>query len=296
VQAGIGAVHILDWASMMDRDPRTRRWFGAGGRPRQEAIAQKLIWYDELEDRWAARDNWSGVEGGHMYRATTVLPEHRRVAYVPLGTPTIELWDIDDEHHAGSIPKPPSNIGGFTNAWMGATFICWFPTMGTQGSLVWANDSRDRICRFDWAEQRWTALGSLDGTWDNLHFGGHFHPVTGKMILGASTFESQSPLAIVDANGSIGLTAPAPCSTICGGTTRGMFFPHPSRAASIVFCHNTKRIWSYEWAADLWVDRGPVPPEVDSVNVIALPTDSGALIARYRSNGGSTTHVWRPDF
>jgi hypothetical protein len=295
-RAGLRGVHMLDWASMMDHDPVSRCWFAAGGRPRESALTQKMVWYDERTDAWKARDQWSGVGGGHIYRSTTVVPEHRRVAYSPLGTDTIELWDIDAERHAGSIPKPSPTIGGFGNAWTGPSCLTWFPEMGSRGALLFTNASRNRIVAFDWARQAWTAVGSVDGTWDNLHIAGHRHPLTAEVIVGASSHDAPRRLAIVDAQGRIRLTAPAPCSNLCGGRTRGMFFPHPSRAASIVFCHNTKRIWSYEWADDEWIDRAPVPPAVDSTNVIALVSQTGVLIARYGSQGGTSTWFWKPGF
>jgi hypothetical protein len=301
--AGIGAVHLLDWATMMDYDTATRRYYVSGGRPRNLNEALKLVVYDELADRWSSVDRWAPNSAcGHLYRATTVLPQHRLAAYLPSvtnpdGSRTIELWDIDGARHYASIPHVPSNIGGFSNAWSGAMFLCWHPTLGPKGSLIFANSSRSRICRFDWDSRVWTALGNFDGEWSNQHLNGHFHPVTGKMIVGASTADVSRRLAIMDASGSLSLTpTPCPVTMISGGTTGGPFFPHASKPLSILFDRQSYRIWTYNWVTDEWLNRAPVPDALASVNTIALPHPSGGgvLFARYRSNGRSTTHYWKP--
>lgn len=295
VAADIGAVHMLDWASMMDHDPVTRRWYTAGGRPRESALVQKMVIFDELANEVRAIDSWSGVEGGHLYRATTVIPEHRRVAYIGMGGPTIPLLDIDTEAVAPEvILKPPTNIGGFTNGWTGHHFLCWFAALGAQGSLVYVNSSRSRIVRFDWATQQWLAMGNFDGTWSNQHIAGHLHPITGKMIAGSSTASINRPLAIIEASGALSLTTPCPVTMACN--SNGQFFPHPSRAASIVFCQDTDRIVSYEWDANAWVDRGPLPVELRSPQVIVAPMPWGGLAFEYGPGGTTKALAWKPNF
>ncbi len=295
VAANIGAVHMLDWASMMDHDPITRRWYAAGGRPRESALTQKMVIFDELANEVRALDSWSGVEGGHLYRSTTVIPEHRRVAYIGMGGTTIPLLNIDTEQLAPEvILKPSSNIGGFTNGWSGHHFLCWFGALGSQGSLVYANSSRSRIVRFDWATQQWVAMGHFDGTWSNQHIAGHLHPITGKMILGSSTASINKPLAIVEASGALSLTAVCPCTAASNG--RGQFFPHPTRDASISFCQDTGRIWSYEWSSNTWVNRAPLPAVINTDYVIVAPMPWGALAFEYGSAGTTRAYAWRPNF
>ncbi len=303
VRADIGAVQLLDWATMMDYDTATRRYFVSGGRPRQYNEPLKLVIYDELENQWSSVDRWSPNSScGHLYRATTVIPEHRVVAYLPSvenldGSRTIELWDIDGARRYASIPHAPNNLGGFTNSWQGAMFICWHPTLGSRGSLVFVNSSRSRICRFDWATLTWSALGNFDGEWSNQHINGHYHPVVGKMIAGASTQEVQRRLAIIDANGGISLTRSAcPVSMTCSGTSGGPFFPHATLPLSILFDRQSRRIWTYNWQTDTWTDRAPIPAPMATNNTIALPhpTGGGVLIAEYGSGGGTRTYYWKP--
>jgi hypothetical protein len=302
-QASIGAVPMLDWATSMDFDPATRRYFVSGGRPRNLNEPLKLVIYDELVNRWSAVDRWSPVSAsGHLYRATTVIPEHRLVAYLPSvgnidGTRTIELWNIDGGRYYGSIPHVPSRFGGFSNGWLGAMFLCWFPTLGPKGSLIFANASRSRICRFDWATLQWLSLGNFDGEWENQHINGHYHPVLDKMIVGASTAEIQRRLAVIEPSGRIALTnSVCPVSMISGGTSGGPFFPHATKPLSIVFDRNSRHIWTYNWNTGVWTDREPIPAALQSYDTIGLPHPSagGALFVKYGSSGRSKTYYWKP--
>jgi hypothetical protein len=294
VAANIGAVKLLDWASMMDFDPVTRRWYISGGRPYQEPITTKMVIVDELANEVRSLDAWSGGQCGHLYRATTVIPEHRRVAYVPHGPTDIALLNIDTETFAGTIPKPPNTIGGFTNGWSGYHFLCWFPALGVQGSLVHANSSRDRVVRFDWQSQAWVSVGNFDGLWDNRHIDGHMHPLTGKMILGSTTAAIPKPLAILDSTGAMTLTSVSPCTV--ASNSNAQFFPHPTRRASISVCHDTDRFWTYEWDDDLWIDRGALPAAINTPEVIACPTPFGALFFEYGSAGTTKAYAWKPNF
>ncbi len=303
VLAGIGAVPLLDWATMMDVDTATRRYFVSGGRPRQLNAPLKLVIYDELENRWSSVDRWSPhSSSGHLYRATTVMPEHRLAAYLPAvtnpdGSRSIELWNIDGASYHGAFPHAPQTLGGFSNSWIGAMFLCWHPRLGAKGSLVFVNSSRSRVCSFDWATRSWSALGHFDGEWSNEHINGHYHPVLGKMIAGASTRESPRRLAIIDADGSVALTAsPCPVTMISGGGSGGPFFPHARLPLSILFDRQSRRIWTYNWQSDSWTDRAPIPAPLDNNNTIALPHASGGgvLMAAYGSAGRSRTYYWKP--
>lgn len=303
VQANLGAVHLLDWATMMDVDWATRRYFVSGGRPRQYNEPLKLVIYDEVENRWSSVDRWSPRSAcGHLYRATTVIPEHRLAAYLPSvenvdGSRTIELWNIDGATHHASIPHAPSNLGGFTNGWVGAMFLCWHPTLGPRGSLVFVNSSRSRICRFDWATMAWSALGNFDGEWANQHINGHYHPIVNQMIAGASTQDDPRRLALIAPDGRVSLTRSAcPVSMISGGASGGPFFPHASLPVSILFDRQSRRIWTYNWLTDTWIDRAPIPAPMATNNTIALPHASGGgvLIAEYGAAGGTRSYYWKP--
>ncbi len=288
---------------MMDFDTATRRYFVSGGRPRQLNEALKLVIYDELENSWSSVDRWSPISSsGHLYRATTVIPEHRLAAYLPSvgnvdGSRSIELWNIDGAKYHGSLPHAPNTLGGFSNNWQGSMFLCWHPTLGPKGSLVFVNSSRSRLCRFDWATRSWSALGHFDGEWSNEHINGHYHPVVGKMIAGSSTQDEPRRLAIINADGSLALTRSAcPVTMTSGGSSGGPFFPHASLALSILFDRQSRRIWTYNWNSDSWTDRAPIPAPLASNNTIALPHPSGGgvLMAEYGTSGRTKTYYWKP--
>lgn len=288
-------VAVLDWASIMDFDPQTQRWYFAGGRPKESAIAQKMIWYDCNLDAWQSVGNWSGWRGGHIYRSTCVAPEIRRAFYVAHGTdtesPQVWMWNIDTNTFAGGIPIPSRLLNGFSNGWGPVKCLSWFPTMGEQGSLIWINDIRDQMCRFDWATQQWTGIGNFDGAFDNNHLNAHYHPVVDAMIMGGNNAGDNEQLGVLRADGTTYKTAPAPCSVIPGGSSRGLFVPHPSLPISICMCESTSRIWHYNWISDEWTDEGAYNGNYSIAGV--HPTLEILLLAKYASGGSSTTWVYK---
>lgn len=288
--------HGLEWGQIADVDPVTQRCYWVQGRPEASLGNIKIHWFDAREDQWHAVANFVASRAGHTYRSTTVIPEHRLVAYAQYSNQVgvIHFWNIDSNSYHGSIPFPPANLGPYTNAWSPVKCIIWHPSMGAQGSMLWVNDVNDQILKFDWASQTWTYLGGGYLAWGNNHIAGHYHPLMRSVICGGSTHDSPRQLAKVAEDGTITFTSPAPCSTIAGGSTRGVFFPHPRRRASINLCANTLRVWSYEWDADVWVDRGPRPGP-SGMGISAVFGDA-ILLAAYGASGTSKTYVYKPDF
>lgn len=296
--AGSGGDALLDWASMMEQDTTTKRYYISGGRPYQQPTPLKMVIFDEVANEIRARDQWSGGNCGHLYRSTTVIPAHRRVAYFPHGGPVPALMNIDTEVFSSNITNCPANIGGFSNGW-NTSNVVWHPTLGTQGAIIWANNSRNRIAKFDWQTQTWSALGNYDGETWAPYFGCHYHPITGKAIVCASETTANAQGVIIDSAGTLTRTAAAPCATGPGGgstSQNAQFFPHPTRDASISVCHTTNKFWTYEWSSNTWVDRGALPAELQSFLLIAAPTAWGALFFKYGANGASKAYAWKPGF
>lgn len=297
-----GGVGPMDsaWASCMDLDPVTNRWYFAGGRPEAEAPPQKLISYDASRDQWSSISEWSGTRGGHIYRSSCVIPEHRRVAYAPAygKSGVIPLWDIYTDSYAGSIPYPPTNIAGGTSGWSVGAAMIWHPNMGEQGSIVWANKSLSRVIAFDWATQQWLPVGRFSATaaWSNNHMCGHYNAHTDEVICGAGTPAAPKQLVIVAADKSTRLSAVTQSNV--AANSQGQFVPHPTRSASISLCQNTKRIWSYEWATDEWIDRDALPSFLFSSNLqVGTHPELGVLlICKYGAAGTSKTYVYRPSW
>lgn len=280
---------------MMDVDPTTKRYYVAGGRPDYTQQPLKMVIFDEVANQIRALDQWSGGNCGHLYRSTTVMPGPRKVVYFPNKGPLPALLDMDSETFSGNITYPPTNIGGFSNGW-NTNHCVWHPTMGSQGAIIFANNSRNRIVKFDWATQTWSALGNYDGALWSAYFGMHYHPITGKVIVCASTSAENAAGVIIDSAGALSLTAVAPCTTVPGGQSNAQFFPHPTRDASISVCHNTNKFWTYEWSTNTWVDRGALPTLLQSIYMIACPTSWGALFFKYGSSGNSKAYAWKPNF
>jgi hypothetical protein len=300
VWGSAGGPDLLAWGNMMDYDPTTGRYFIAGGRPATDAPPQSMIYYDKYLNQWAAFRNWSGTGSGHLYRNTTVAPAHRRVLHWARSGSGVPMWDIDTNTYAGTIPKCPTNIGGYNNSWNGQTVIVWHPNLGAQGSVIYADPSQDRVARFDWATQAWVGITSPPqlGLWDNLHFCGHYHPLVDKVIIGVSVYSTdETALAIVDSAGGISYSAPAPLTLSSDGDPHGTFIPHPTRAASIGICNSSKKIWSYEWATNTWVFRADIPttsPLYASQNVVAFVTDSGICFTK--AGPPERMYLYKPDF
>ena len=288
------------WASCMDLDPATQQWHFAGGRPESAAWVQKMLWNNARTNEWRSKSNWSGIRGGHMYRSTCTIPDHRLVVYEPayLTDGVLPLWNLDTNTYAGTIPSCPTNIAGGTSGWGVGQALVWHPRMGAQGSIVRASSSLDRLTVFDWATQEWIGIGRFDAPpgWTNLHQTGHYNRFTREVIIGSGTVSSPGALTIIAANKSTRLAALTPCNV--AANSQSQFVPHPTRSASIVVCQITGRIWSYEWDADTWIDRAELPVSLVSANIHAGTHDQLGIIlfAKYGSSGNSKTYIYRPEF
>lgn len=291
---GSGGVNLLDWASMMDLDPQTLRFYVQGGRPRDAAPPQKIVMYDAKRDAWDSVGNWSGLGGGHLYRHTAIAPGPRRVLAAGMGG--WKAWDIDAHAYAGRIPSPSSRLAGSTAGWQMPYCVIWHPDMGPEGSLIMANISSSRIVAFDWATQVWNAVIRLGTYWENAHMVGHYHPLTKEVILGHSSPTTPKGLSIVNADKAHRFTAPAPCGLSCGGSNNVPFVPHPTKKMSIAFDRVTKKIWSYDWEEDLWEDRGPLPPAFLMYNTLAGVIGDVVFMVARPSGSTIRAFVYKPDF
>lgn len=297
-----GAVGPMDsaWATCMDLDPVTQQWHFAGGRPESAAGPQKMVWYDARVNEWRSKSGWSGIRGGHMYRSTCTMPEHRLAVYEPAYTTdgVLPLWNLDTNSYAGTIPSCPTNIAGATSGWNVGTSLVWHPNMGLQGSIVRGNSSWDRVTVFDWATQTWSGVGRFDAGvgWSNAHTCGHYNKFADAVIIGSGTSAAPGLLTVINADRTTRLAAQTVSNV--ASNSQGQFVPHPKRSASISVCQITGRIWSYEWDADVWVDRAALPSNLVSANIHAGTHDDLGVIlfAKYGSSGKSKTYVYRPDF
>lgn len=300
---GESALKVLDWASMMDFDPITQRFYTAGGREISVPETGKIIWFDLRTNSWDSRSHWKpGVHAGHIYRNTTVLPEHRAVYNHHGGSGA--HWDIDNNVMVQQWGDAPDNLGTRTAGWAVPKCVVWHPNMGAQGAVVWANNSWDRVLAFDWATKAWEhivtgyTLNGNSSPWTNNHVVGHYHPLTDTVIVGSSWPDFRGRPIVVRADKTTYLTSTAPCDLTCAGSNGAIFVPHPKRRASISFCYTTKRIWSYEYDSDRWIDRAPIPASFNTRNNIGgVVFASGVIInVVYGVSGTSKIWVYRPDF
>lgn len=319
-------VPLLDWSHMMDYDPVSKRYYACGGRPSTSGndnskLSLKMVEYDEIANQWRSRDSWAANSyAGHLYRSTTVLTGPRHVAYHPHNASAYGLrvftWDIANAQEGPELPTPPTNLGGHSSNYGGRMFLCWFPTMGAEGSLIYADYTWWRVAKFDWANRaagssNWVSL--TNGAFDAVPFGasqqhinGHYHPVVNRMLLGNSGgagSATESPLILVEPDGSVSMTRnPCPVSFGSGGgSTGGPCVPHSTLPLSILFSRADQHIWTFDWriedsgVGEPWVDRGPMPAQIQGAQTIALPHPSGqgVLFCKYGANGTSTTWYWK---
>jgi hypothetical protein len=295
-----GAEVVLDWASMMDYDRIGRRFYFAGGRPRTDPDAGKLVWYDVEENKWDSEIGWSGRAVGHFYRSGCVATEARKFFFSSLGQ-SIDALDLDTGA-ISEVATPSGSLqpgaGGSTSLGAGSVrTIIWVPTLGDQGSLIWVSINFGmRLFRYDLSSESWSGAGYYDGqAYTDQHLTGHYHPLTDAVIVGSSSVSSNNKLTIFDGTGLIG-TANAPCAVTCTGTLASPFVPHPSKRSSINFCHETNKVWEYNWDADTWTDRGARNAGINSAACIAGVYKDVILIAKRLSAGNSQTWVYKPDF
>ena len=303
---GIGLMNS-SWCSIADRDPTTGTIWFAGGRPLADVAPQTLCRYSATLNNWRSTGAWSGVGGGHIYRGGCVIPEHRRYFYIPSSNPNGQcpMWNLDTDALATPAAYPPVNIAGSSSAWSAPWCAVWFPSLGAQGSVIAANASADRVIRYDWDSQTWIGIGRFNANaaaliqidWGNLHPTGHYNATHDEVILGSSDSGTPKPFIRIDNTGAVVATASIDADVNSQSTST--FVPHPSDGdLSVVTDTVTGRVYSYDWVADTWTDRGAIPAGIDDPNVIASswPDEGVILYAKYGAAGTSKTYLFKPGF
>lgn len=299
-------IGTFDWASNLPYDGKTRRIFAAGGRPAGTPGAQKLIWYDAKGDKWDSIANPFGTGGGHIYQSLTVAESIRKFFHKPLNSSplaysAIHEWDIDNWEHARSFAMASQNIVSDGGQWGDAIGLAWHPNLGESGSLLaFGGASTSKMARYDWALQEWLPVfGTHTVHFTSGHTAGIYVPHADAVICGRSSLTDQRQLVIVESNGSWRYSAP--CPTGWGPSAgRGMMCEHPTRAAAIVLSRETdKSFWTYEFDADTWVERAPLPTQFQygnssattilELNVIVVLTGQSEEVA-------TRAYVYRPEF
>lgn len=304
---GVEGTGTFDWAANLPYDKTSRRIFCAGGRPASSPDAQKLIWYDSTENKWDSLPNPFGTAGGHIYQSLTVATSIRRFFHKPLySSPlaysAIHEWDIDNWEHARSFAMASQNIVSDGGQWGDAIGLCWHPGIGAQGSLLaFGGATTSKMARYDWAIQAWVPVfGTQTVHFTSGHTAGIYVPHADAVICGKSAPDDQRQLVIVDSNGSWRYSAPCPTGWGPASSGRGMICEHPTRAAAIVLSRDTdKSFWTYEFDADVWVERASLPTEFRYANSTAttIPELGIIVVLTGQSEEVATrAYVYRPGF
>ena len=215
------------------------------------------------------------------------------------------MWDLDTDQLATPATYPPTNIAGSSSAWSAPWCSVWHPNLGAQGSVIAANASADRVIRFDWDTQTWIGIGRFDANaaaliqidWTNLHPTGHYNGTHDEVILGSSDSGAAKQFIRIDNTGAVVATASIDADVNCQST--GTFCPHPTNGnLSVATDTVTGRVYSYDWVADSWTDRGAIPTGINDPNVISSvwPDYGVILYAVYGGGGTSKTYIFKPGF
>jgi hypothetical protein len=281
----------------------------AGGRPATDALAQKLIYYDGVADKWESVVNPFATAGGHIYSSQAISVSHRRFFYAPLySTPlqgrVIHEWNLTTNQFSRTLDAPPQLIDG-NNAQWGIVGLCWHPDLGSAGSLLYfgaESGSTGKMARYDWATQQWVAVFGSAGNFLNGHCVGVYVPAARAVLCGKSNPVVSDPrsLTVVNADGSHYQTAVA--NIDIGPTTAagGAIAAHPTRRAAVIYERRNWGIYTYEFDSDEFVYRGAIPAALRTVNLSAttLPSVNAVLLVAGTNSEpvAKYTYVHKLDF
>lgn len=294
------ALEPLDWACNMPWDSTRHQVYCAGGRDYADPTACKLIKFDAKTNTWSAKTNPWNHGGGHLYDSTTMSSELGLVFYVPYGNDEILVWDIEANAAAASIPIPhrDGGLGGY----FPVTAIEWHPKMGTQGALVWYNNSYNRTITYDWVTKVWVerklyGVGPNEGHSVALYLHGAEIVLCGESFNTGSGFQG---LNIIDKTGAWSSTAVAPAGISCNGPSqRGPIVSHPDGHSAILFSGDNQHIYQWIAATDTWVDRGLLPNGSVVNTIFSIGTsipEYGVVMFVVRENTTHRSFLYKPGF
>ncbi len=313
----------FDWLNYMPWDSVTKQFVIAGGRDKAVPTATKVMWFDAVADVADSIVNPWGVGTGHVYQSPVVIPERGLLFFRGFHTGALLLWDINTRTDAGTIPAVPGTYRfGENPAW------AWFPDWGTYGSLVVVGRDVDAAGVIVGRYAAPALAAAFDtGTWqapvyvsglegfgpmqvepdapsdgsNTDHPTGCYVPLASAGIFGSSSVWTPKKLLVVPSGGATpywtGETCPGGVSALYAGGTEqgslGLMTPHPTRAAAVIISRNNGRMYTYEFAADDYIDRRAAPAQLRNANqgVTTIPEADGIVVLRGTS-GAVGNELW----
>jgi hypothetical protein len=314
------------WGSRCVWDSLTKRILGVfmsdgpSDDPHESKYATILQVYDENSNDIRVFDNpiiqkstSYNITSGHLFDCNAIDVTNRRL-YKPSGpyfvsgsgyvTPQINVWDLNkiisgaDEGAASLTPIPRAadydqNLDMRNTV---APVMDFFPTMGTQGSLVYwhCNAAHQKVWIYDFASAAWSEI-DLSATFPITapnqpvwHGVGHYHPIADKMIFGGGSYRfsgdpedrANKQFFVMSRDRSIVEVQQSPVVLSVNNQAdarKACFAPSPNKRESLAF-HKDGNIYVFNWDSGTWSTRtgamGGVVPDwacaIPDYNVIAV--------------------------
>lgn len=216
---------------------------------------------------------------------------------------TVLRWNTRTNQPLPAITAPSTSLGSSGSWPYGNVHACaWHPNLGTQGSLIYQSNSRDRILRWDKATATWSALANPEQAIVSMNPYAHYNPNADVVVCGqgANGFTPK----IVDNTGAI-TSANVPPVDIFTSTvpfnTNTLFLPdpHPTSTKSLLI-YPDGNIYELETTTGVWTSV--VMPAALSANSYealtdcngySIPSINAILIASHGSSGTSKVHLYR---
>lgn len=293
------ALEMLDWACNMPWDSIRHRAYCAGGRDYSDPTALKLVKYDAATDTWSAKTNPWAHGGGHIYDSTAMAAELGLVFYVPYGNDQILVWDIEADAPGTpiAVPHRDGGLGGY----FPASAIEWHPKMGAQGSLVWYNNSYNRVITLDWVTKIWTerklyGVGPNEGHSVATYLHGAEIVLCGESYNSGSGFQA---LNIIDNTGTWAATSVTPAGVSCNGpNNRGPFVSHPDGMGAILLSMDTGHVYHWVATTNTWHDKGLLPNLAANTfaTIGCCIPEYGVIMLVRRDTATHHSYLFKPDF
>ena len=284
---------FTDWAVSGSYDPSNDRIYISGAPANtlsDEGASTTILQLDIKTNTWVAIRNPWGVATGHCYDSTAFCDD---ILYKSgFGTPNLR-YNVETDTVLADIGRPPTTIGAGSASWSTIDGSAFHPNMGVQGSLVWANSSLGRTCRYDIASDTWSLLHQAGNVLASAPVC-HYSAFSDKVIFGVG--RTTDPLYIVDAGESVTTTDNCPAN-LYAAADGVLFAADPNSAKSILIMDNGE-IHSLDHDTGQWTAEGMTPGEYpdnrNSKRWIAPTTKDGVfVIVDYSSNGNSIVYLYR---
>jgi len=248
------------------------------------------------------RRHWK-VALGHCYDGCALDQEGILYKMYFSAGASVLRWNTRTNQPLTAIPSPPTTLGSSGSWPWGNVHACaWHPNLGTQGSLIYQSNSRDRILRWDKDTEVWSALVNTEVALPSYNPYCHYNANSDIVVCGQGAGGRE--VRLVDSSGNVTLGDIPPVDVFTSTVpfnTNTLFLPdpHPTSTKSLLI-YPDGNIYELETTTGVWTSV-TMPTELSAnsyealsdCNGYSIPSLNAILIASHAVGGLSKVHLYR---